>query len=574
MPGESTNGEPGRASSLEQLPQREQVLAAIIVLLGKETDYQKRVRASHQLARVGPEILPLLLRTLHTYPEITSPAWPWWPPQYEQISRLLIQLSQQAHVSLEDLLRVPYLSRPPGPVLWTSVMQAAGLLPHMEYDPLLRAGLHAPWWTARYAAATAVANRAAHISLSPEMRQELYQLQSADPEIPVRLVASCALLRCADSNGLEAPMHFLRAQVAPDVRKAALFILATELPIPLVPEQKQHLAELLLHCLWDEDQQIALHAARALKSVASPTTLPELDRLLDSPCSHTRLAALITFEELAGRKTTRYAIQQQLIPKHIGALLQEQEPEVRRQACYTLAALGGEYATAVLGTVILNDLHPAHLEAIEALRLLPDIQRPPLLARVMRWLLRELAQPVETAQVRALDSLSYLIWQAHAQRRRAVLQTIAQELQESGSIFQLLASASARVRQRTVELLSLLDLQLSAQRATLLEMLHHDIDSGVRACIAHTLGQTSSLWAIPDLLQALTDRDEHVAEAALDALGAMPLLDDAPIVYAVKELAAYTLPIWKLRERHHLAHAARVWLKKRKHHSLRTDGWG
>jgi hypothetical protein len=183
MPGESTNGEPGRASSLEQLPQREQVLAAIIVLLGKETDYQKRVRASHQLARVGPEILPLLLRTLHTYPEITSPAWPWWPPQYEQISRLLIQLSQQAHVSLEDLLRVPYLSRPPGPVLWTSVMQAAGLLPHMEYDPLLRAGLHAPWWTARYAAATAVANRAAHTSLSPEMRQELYQLQSADSHL-------------------------------------------------------------------------------------------------------------------------------------------------------------------------------------------------------------------------------------------------------------------------------------------------------------------------------------------------------------------------------------------------------
>lgn len=564
MPGKSRNWEPGRASSLEQPQQQEQVLAEIILLLGADTDYQKRIRASQRLARAGPDILPLLLHTLHTYPEIHAPAWPWWPPQYEQISRLLIQSSQQARLSLEDLLNAPYLSQPPGPVLWTSVMEAAGLLPHIDYDPLLRAGLHAPWWTVRYAAATAVANRAAHISLCPEMRQELYQLQSSDPEIPVRLAASCALLRCADSNGLEAPIQLLQAAVASEIRKATLFMLATELPIPLVPEQKQRLAELLLQCLQDEDQQIALHAARALKSVASPNTLPELDRLLDNPCPHTRISTLVAFEELAGRKTMRYAIQQQLIPKHIGALLQAQEPEVRRQACCTLATLGGEYATAVLGTIILDDLHPAHLEAIEALRLLPEVQRPSILARVMRWLLHGLAQPIEIVQVCALDSLSYLIWQARAQRRRAVLQTITQELQESGSIFQLLASASAWVRQRTVELLSLLDSQLYTQRATLLEMLHHDIDSGVRACIVHTLGQASALWAIPDLLQALSDSDEYVAEAALDALGNMRLLDDALIVYAVKELAAYHLPIWTLQERHHLAHAARIWLKQRK----------
>ncbi len=95
-------------------------------------------------------------------------------------------------------------------------------------------------------------------------------------------------------------------------------------------------------------------------------------------------------------------------------------------------------------------------------------------------------------------------------------------------------------------------------------MLHHDIDSGVRACIAYTLGQAAALWAIPDLLQALLDCDEYVAETALNALGAMPLLDDALIISALKELGAYQLPIWSLQERRHLAHTARVWLKKRK----------
>ena len=138
----------------------------------------------------------------------------------------------------------------------------------------------------------------------------------------------------------------------------------------------------------------------------------------------------------------------------------------------------------------------------------------------------------------------------------------AQELQQSGSIFQLLASASAWVRQRAIELLSLLDTQLYEQRATLLEMLHHDIDSGVRACIAYTLGHADALWAVPDLLQALLDSDEYVAETALNALGTLPQFDDALILYAVREIAAYHLPLWKLEERRNLARTARAWLKK------------
>lgn len=564
MSGDSRNREPGKSSSFLQHPQQEQILAAIILLLGPDTDYAKRVRATQRLARAGADILPLLLGTLHTHPEIVTPAWPWWPPQYEQIGRLLIQLSQSAHLSLADFLHVSYLTQPPGPVLWTSIIEAVGQLPHMEYEPLLRAGLEAPWWTVRYAAATAIANRAVHISLCPATREALYQLQHDDPSTPVRLVASCALLRCADHSGLKALAALLETSNSPEIRKAALFILATELPVSVDPMQKHALADLLLQALQDDDQQIALYAARALRSVANPSTLPKLVRLLDDTRTHARLAVLTTVEELARHKTLRDAMQEQQLPKRIATLLHLPDPEIRRQACYTLATLGGEYATATLGTIILNDFHPAHLEAIEALRLLPDVQHPLILARVLRWLQHALAQPGEIAQVRALDSLSYIIWQAHTYKRHALLHTLFQELQQSGSLFQLLASASAWIRQRAIELLSLLDAQLVSQRATLLEMLHHDIDNNVRACIAHTLGQAASLWAIPDLLLAMLDWDEHVAETALNALAAMPLPDDALIRSAMQEIAAYHLPLWKLQERRHLAHVARTRLKQRR----------
>ncbi|HEY3992434.1 MAG TPA: hypothetical protein VGM01_06085 [Ktedonobacteraceae bacterium] len=562
MPGESTNREPGGASSSLQQPQQEQILAAIVLLLGPDTDYQKRLCASRRLATAGAAVLPVLLKTLHTHPEIVTPAWPWWPPQYEQIGRLLIQLSQNARLSLEDLLHAAYLTPPPGPVLWTSIIEAMGQLPHMEYEPLLREGLEAPWWTVRYAAATAIANRAVHISLCPETREALYQHQYNDPEVPVRLVASCALLRCADKSGLEALITLLETSVTPEVRKAALFILATELPVSIDPSQKQRLSELFLNALQDDDQQIALYAARALRSVADSSTLLKLDFLLADSSTHTRLATLMALEELASRKTMRSTIQQQQIPKHIANLLHLSDGEVRLQACYTLATLGGEYATATLGTIILNDLHPAHLEAIEALRLLPDIQHTPVLVRVMRWIQHALAQPDEIAQMRALDSLSYIVWQAHSHNRHTILNTVFQELQQSGSLFQLLTSSSAWIRQRTIELLGLLDTQFSTQRALLLEMLHHDIDSNVRSCIASVLGQTVALWAIPDLLLALLDYDEQVAEASLNALAALFLPDNVLIHYAIQEVAAYHLPFSKLQERRHLIHAARTWLKQ------------
>lgn len=571
MSGESTNREPGKgASFLQQPQQREQLLAAMALLLGPDTDYAKRMHASQRLAKVGPSILPLLLSTLQAAPEIAIPPWPWWPPQYEQISRLLAQLSQCAHLSLEELLHTPSLAQPPGPVLWTSVVEAAGLLPHVEHEPLLRQALQAPWWTVRYAAAMAIANRATHFTLCSDTREALYQVQHCDSELPVRLVASCALLRCGESSGLELLIQILQAAVPLEIRKATLFILATELPTSLAPEQQQHLNILLIQALQDANPQSALHAARALRNLATSSTLPELERLLTHTCMHTRLAVLVALEELSCRKTIRYAIQRQHIAKHIAPLLRAPEPEIRHQACSTLASLGGEYATATIGTILLDVLHPAHLEAIEALRLLPEVLHPPILIRVTRWLLHVLNQLSEVPQICALDALSYLLWQARIQHKRMARHMITQALAESGSIFQLLTSASAWVRRRAVELLSLLEAQIDAQRLLLLEMLHHDTDSSVRACIAYTLGQAVAHWAIPDLLLALLDCDEHVAEIALNALGDLPRRDDTLITCVLKELAAYQLPIWSLQERRRLAHTARVWLKKRQQMQRQT----
>jgi HEAT repeat protein len=500
---------------------------------------------------------------LHHYPAITTPTWPWWPPQYEQIGRLLLQLSQAARVSLADLLQIPYLTQPPGPVLWTSVMEAVRLLPHAEYDPLLLAGLEAPCWMVRYAAATAVANRAGRNMPGPQIRQALCWRQHSDPEMPVRLAASCALLRCADSSGLETLIQLLEQPVAPEVRKAATFLLATELIAPPGVPTRHRLQRPLLQALQDSDPQVTLYAARALCSIADAGTLPTLEPLLDHPCAHVRLATLTALEELAGRKTMRHAMQRRLLAHRIASFLHTREPEIRRQSCYTLATLGGEYATTVLGTTVQDDLHPAHLEAIEALRLLPEVHYPPVLAQITRWLLHALGRTSEMARVCALDSLSYIAWQTHARQRGVVLRTIGAELTQSGCILQLLTCASARVRQRTVELLTRLDPQQDLPRTTLLAMLRDDSDSGVRASIARMLGQAGALWAISDLLAATQDCDEQVAEAALAAAGAMPLLDDTLLICAFKELAAYRLPIGSLCAGRRQIHMARAWLKKR-----------
>lgn len=556
--------EPGNASPpLHCSQQREQILAAIIVLLGSETAYRKRLQASQFLAESGPGVLPFLLRMLHHHPAITTPPWPWWPPQYEQVGRLLLQLSQAAGISLDDILQAPDLTRPPGPVLWTGVMEAVRLGPQSAYEPLVLAGLQAPWWTVRYAAATAVANRAGQVSPGPQVRQALCWRQHSDPETPVRLAAACALLRCADASGLDTLIQLLQRPEPPEVRKAATFLLATELIAPPGVPLRHRLEQPLLQVLQDNDPQITLYAARALCSVAVVETLPALEPLLDHPCTHVRLATLTALEELAGRKAMRHAMQRRLLAQRLASFLQTPEPEVRRQSCSTLAALGGEYATAVLGITVQDDLHPAHLEAIEALRLLPEVHSPPVLTQVIRWLLHALGRRDDQARVCALDSLGYILWQAHIRQRSVVLWTIGTELAHSGCLLHLLTSDCARVRQRTVELLTRLDSPEDLPRATLIAMLHNDQDSAVRASLARLLGQTGALWALPDLLAATQDRDEQVAEAVLGALGSMPLLDDTLLICAFKELAAYRLPLGSLGTGRRQIHLARAWLKKR-----------
>lgn len=539
------------------------MLAAIALVLGPDTAYHKRLSAVQRLVQLLPELLPVLLHTLQEYPEIDTPAWPWWPPQYEHLSRLLLRLSLYHRLSLTALLSYPCAEQTPGPVLWTSVVEAMGRLPHMEYELVLCEALQAPWRTVRYAAAQAIANRAAFTSLGSETHQALRVLLYSDDEASVRLVAASTLLRCADESGLLVLMDFLAPAVEQKYCRAALFLLATELPPSLRPDLKHRLAALVLPLLQLEDQQMALHAARVLRIVATPALLPALYPLLENAGSHTCLAVLIALEEIASRKTMRHAIQQQMLLQHIITLLQREEPAIRRQACYTLATVGGEYAMAVLGTTLLDVQHPAHLDAIEALRLLPDIWYPPTLTRIVRWLAYILVQPPELLQICALETLGYLVRQAAYRRWRAALHLITEEMEQSGAIFQLLASASARVRQQSVELLALLDAQIERQSPTLLEMLHHDIESSVRACIARILGQTAALWALPDLLQALMDWDETVAEVALNALDRLSVADDALLVYAFQEVSAYHIPLWALEGRYHLLRSARTLLKKR-----------
>src|SRR5581483_10409492 len=83
---------PNKAKGKRYLRQthKESVQAALTLLLGPETEYSMRVRAVRRLAKQGPAILPVLLSTLSSFPAITVPAWPWWPPQYEHCARLLL----------------------------------------------------------------------------------------------------------------------------------------------------------------------------------------------------------------------------------------------------------------------------------------------------------------------------------------------------------------------------------------------------------------------------------------------------------------------------------------------------
>lgn len=517
-------------------PRQERTFKALTLLLGPETAYPTRLRAENHLARLGAAVLPLLITTLHRYPEITSPPWPSWPPQYEHCSRLLIHLCKEAHIPLEALLEHPAITLPIGPVLWTSIIEAADVHPQAAYESLLCAGLVAPWPTTRYAAAMALANLAGIQSLHESTRAALRTCQSTQETAPVRLTASYALLRCQDSSGIDALMKLLADTMPGEVQKAAVFILATEPPTHLNTQQQQRLHALLMTALVNTDSAMSQYAARALVGIAEPSTLSALSQLLASPSATEQAAALIALEEIARSKGIRHAMQQHMLPAIILPLIRSASSQVRQQACCTLAAIGGPYATAVLGTSLLNNSQTGQIEAIEGIRLLHGVLRNPTRTKVVQWLLSTLRYEQEEAQVTTLDSLAFLVWQTRTQRLKTARTAICAAIIQDGTPLQLLTSPYAWVRQRAIELLCMLNDQPPTLHNTLIHLLQADTDSGVRACIAYVLGETTACWAIPALLRALLDTDEHVAVTALHALEQLATPADAIVVYSIQEI--------------------------------------
>jgi len=457
-----------------------------------------------------------------------------------------------------ELLEHPVVQKPIGPVLWISILEATEHNAKKNDESLLIQGLATPWVTVRYAAAMALA-QSSHMPLQPTTQAILNDHLGEQEAFPVRLVAAHALIRCGDANGHEALIRLMDESIPLEVRKAVLFMLATEPAIAFPPPLQERPIELLLQALHHTDNDIVQYAGHALSKVAQVNTLPKLLDNLEGGRVSVQLAVLTTLEELAQQKNMRQAIRQRNLPAHILPFSQSPNPELRQQACYTLAACGGEYAVAALGTLVLNPHHPCHLEAIESLRQLQGVLRAPLRESVVRWLLHALLSPLEDVQVTVLSTLTALLWQAHNHQRTQAKYAIEQEILTDGTIVQLLEAPGTWVRQRAAELLMLLGhCSQSTQPlpGPLEQTLLNDSDSGVRARIAYMSGQLMARWAIPGLIQTLLDTDEQVAQTALRALIRMITLDEPIILAAIAELAACS------PEECPVAQEARFFLKK------------
>jgi HEAT repeat protein len=546
--------------------QKETIQAALALVLGSDTAQHLRIRAAQKLARQGLELLPLLLNTLNKYPEIPMPDWPQWPPQYEQCSQLLQYFCKEAQIEPAELLEHPAIQKPIGPVLWISILEATERNAKKNDESLLTQGLTTPWVTVRYAAAMALA-QSSHTPLRPATQTLLNAHLGDDEAFPVRLAAAYALIRSNDENGHEVLIRLLDESVPVEVRKAVLFILATEPPIHFPPLLQEQLILLLLDALDHTDTDIVQYATHALSKVTQVTTLPKLLDNLETASVPVQIATLITLEELAQQKNMRQVMRQRNIPAHILAFCQSSNPELRHQACYALAACGGEYAVAALGTLVLNPHHPCHLEAIESLRQLHGVLRAPRRESVVRWLLHALHSPLEEVQVAVLSTLTALLWQAYNRQRIQAGAAIEREILSDGTVLQLLYAPGAWVRQQTAELLMMLERCCNSMQELpdfLEQTLLNDNDSRVRACIAYTSGQLMAPWAIPGLIQTLLDVDEQVAQTALRALIRMVTLgtpEEPIILAAIAELAACTHDIGLVTQE------ARLFLKKwRKDH--------
>jgi HEAT repeat protein len=453
-----------------------------------------------------------------------------------------------------ELLQHPVVQQPIGPVLWISILEATEQNAQKNVESLLVQGLTTPWTTVRYAAATALA-QSSHTPLQPETRAILNDHLNDHEAFPVRLAAAYALIRSNDENGHEALIRLMDESVPVEVRKAVLFILATELPIPFPSPQQELLMTFLLHALHDPDADIVQYASHALSKVAQANTLPKLLDMLETARVSVQIAVLITLEELAHQKNMRQAIRQRNIPAHILSFCQSSNPELRHQACYTLASCGGEYVVAALGTLVLNPHHPCHLEAIESLRQLQGVLRAPLRESVVRWLLHALLSSSEEVQVTVLSTLTALLWQTYNHQRIQARYSIEREILSDGTVLQLLDAPEAAVRQQAAELLMLLEQgcdRVTELPSLLEQTLLNDSDNRVRARIAYVSGQLMARWAIPGLIQTLLDVDEEVAQTALHALIRMATPEENIILAAIAELAACSHEVCTIAQEAHL----------------------
>lgn len=562
FPDESRRADTGDHAHPQSV-HRENIQAALALLLGPETDYVVRARATRRLTRQEPTILPILLATLSNYPEITTPAWPWSPPQYEHCSRLLAHFSQQTQIQLAHMLRHATTPQPAGPVLWVSIIEAIMLLPDEGLEALLREGLATRWITVRYAAAMALATRAKHASLDETTVNALRTHLGECEDLTIRLAAAYALLNAGKAYSLETLIQLMDARFPDEVRKAATFILATNFPLQLCPSQRTQLSSHLLCLLEDTNMDLALSAAHALSKIAPPSMLSLLSRMLDKHDPQIQIATLTALEEIAHKNPMKRIMRSQALPARIVPLLKAETREVRRQASYTLAACGGEYVMAVFGTLIHNRDYPGRIEAVEGLRLLSSVLRPAVRMHIVCWLLGLLSEPQEEIQITSLNSLAYILWQT---RKRGPIQAwhnMSSELLSTGIIPHLLRNDSACIRQQALELIGLLQdkrPELHALYSSMVHILQTDSDSGVRACAAFVCGQIAAYWSRPALLQTLLDEDSAVAETAFHALCQLTTTHDAIFVYVVKELIHYSDP--RSDQPHPLAQLAQEMLKK------------
>lgn len=524
----------------EDLKCKENQQAALALLLGPETETHLRIRAMRRLARRGLAVFPLVLTTLNNYPEITTPAWPWWPPQYKYSSRLLSHLAQKAQIALADLLAHPVLTQPAGPVLWISVIEAISFIEGEHDEALLQKSLETPWETVRYAAAMALATRPHYEPLSQQTLQSLQRHLSESEALPVRLTAAYALLTNGkEREGINVLLEAISPGMTDEVKKAAAFILATELPCKLTRDQHEHLTGYLFQLLQDKNIEIAQLAAHALNKIAEHSMLFMLYKILSTSTAQHQIIVLGTLEEMAQHQTMRLALQQQGLLTPLLPYVQSNFAEVRRQASYTLAAYGGDYVVAALGSVLLQKQHPGRLEVIESLRHLHNIHKAPIRTTVARWLLQLLHTQSNEIKIAVLDSLMHILWQARLRKQKQAWNELCIEILQEDIILELLVIPNPWVRQQTVDLLRMLgqhvaSLQLIQQQ--LINLLCTDKDSGVRASVAYTCGQLKMLHALPELLHALLDEDENVAITAMNALCQMTKHEHTLVCAALKEL--------------------------------------